>query len=170
MQKSDTTETARLNPPVFFTSAGLIIALLIFAVISPKTADTSFKALQDAIVDNGSWFYVLAVAIMLITVLFLGLSRYGDIKLGPDHATPDYSKITWFSMLFSAGMGIGLMFFGVAEPVMHYVNPPTGTPETIAAAKESMNITFFHWGLHAWGIYAIVALILAFSAIVMDYL
>lgn len=162
MQKSDTTETARLNPPVFFTSAGLIIALLIFAVISPKTADTSFKALQDAIVDNGSWFYVLAVAIMLITVLFLGLSRYGDIKLGPDHATPDYSKITWFSMLFSAGMGIGLMFFGVAEPVMHYVNPPTGTPETIAAAKESMNITFFHWGLHAWGIYAIVALILAF--------
>ncbi|MDX1795528.1 MAG: choline BCCT transporter BetT [Hydrogenovibrio sp.] len=162
MQQSNNTETAKLNPPVFFTSAGLIIALLIFAVVSPKTADASFKTLQNAIVDNGSWFYVLAVAIMLITVLFLGLSRYGDIKLGPDHATPDYSKLTWFSMLFSAGMGIGLMFFGVAEPVMHYVNPPTGDPETIAAAKESMNITFFHWGLHAWGIYAIVALILAF--------
>ncbi|WP_024851550.1 BCCT family transporter [Hydrogenovibrio kuenenii] len=162
MQKPDTPETAKLNPPVFFTSAGLIIALLIFAVISPQTADSSFKALQNAIVDNFSWFYVLAVAIMLITVLFLGLSRYGDIKLGPDHATPDYSKLTWFSMLFSAGMGIGLMFFGVAEPVMHYVNPPTGDPETIAAAKEAMNITFFHWGLHAWGIYAIVALILAF--------
>lgn len=162
MQPSENNERAKLNPPVFFTSAGLIIALLIFAVISPQTADSSFKALQNGIVNNFSWFYVLAVAIMLITVLFLGLSRYGDIKLGPDHAKPDYSKITWFSMLFSAGMGIGLMFFGVAEPVMHYVNPPTGTPETIAAAKEAMNITFFHWGLHAWGIYAIVALILAF--------
>ncbi|HDK1718663.1 TPA: BCCT family transporter, partial [Escherichia coli] len=69
---------------------------------------------------------------------------------------------SWFAMLFSAGMGIGLMFFGVAEPVMHYLSPPVGTPETVTAAKEAMRLTFFHWGLHAWAIYAIVALILAF--------
>ena len=92
----------------------------------------------------------------------MGLSRFGDIKLGPDHARPAYSYISWFAMLFSAGMGIGLMFFGVAEPVMHYLSPPVGTPETVEAAKEAMRLTFFHWGLHARAIYAVVALILAF--------
>lgn len=111
---------------------------------------------------NASWFYILAVAIILLSVTYLGLSRYGQIKLGPDHAQPNFSYISWFAMLFSAGMGIGLMFFGVAEPVMHYLNPPTGDAQTIQAAKEAMRLTFFHWGLHAWAIYAIVALILAF--------
>lgn len=111
---------------------------------------------------NASWFYILAVAIILLSVTYLGLSRYGQIKLGPDHAQPNFSYLSWFAMLFSAGMGIGLMFFGVAEPVMHYLNPPTGDAQTIQAAKEAMRLTFFHWGLHAWAIYAIVALILAF--------
>src|SRR5690554_4543743 len=86
------------------------------------------------------------------------------IKLGPDHSEPDYSHLSWFSMLFSAGMGIGLMFFGVAEPVMHFLAPPVAEPGSIDAAREAMKITFFHWGLHAWSIYAIVALILAFFA------
>lgn len=162
MNQSPTSEKARLNPPVFFTASGLVILLLLYAAFFPKQADGTFSHLQSVIVDNGSWFYVLTVAIILITVVFLGLSRYGDIKLGPDHASPDYSKITWFSMLFSAGMGIGLMFFGVAEPVMHFLAPPVGDPQTIEAARQAMRITFFHWGLHAWAIYAIVALILAF--------
>ena len=95
-------------------------------------------------------------------MIYLGVSRYGDIKLGPDHAEPDFSYHSWFAMLFSAGMGIRLMFFGVAEPVMHYMAPPSGEPETVNAAREALRITFFHWGLHAWSIYAIVALILAF--------
>lgn len=155
-------EAAKLNPPVFYTASGLVILLLLYAVVLPTHADNFFGHLQDAIVDNGSWFYVLTVAILLITVVFLGLSRYGDIKLGPDHATPDYSNLTWFSMLFSAGMGIGLMFFGVAEPVMHFLSPPVGEPESLEAARSAMKITFFHWGMHAWAIYAIVALILAF--------
>lgn len=155
-------EPAKLNPPVFFSASGLVILLLIYAVLFPDHADGFFGHLQDVIVDNGSWFYVLTVAIILITVVFLGLSRYGDIKLGPDHATPDYTNLTWFSMLFSAGMGIGLMFFGVAEPVMHFLSPPEGAPETVEAARNALKITFFHWGMHAWAIYAIVALILAF--------
>lgn len=96
--------------------------------------------------------------------MFLAFSRYGDIKLGPDHSQPDYKSTSWFAMLFSAGMGIGLMFFGVAEPVMHFIAPPVGDPNTIEAAKEAMKLTFFHWGLHAWPIYAMVALILAFFA------
>ncbi|EOU7624367.1 BCCT family transporter, partial [Shigella flexneri] len=91
------------------------------------------KLLQQQIFTNASWFYILAVALILLSVTFLGLSRYGDIKLGPDHAQPDFSYHSWFAMLFSAGMGIGLMFFGVAEPVMHYLSPPVGTPETVAA-------------------------------------
>src|SRR5690606_41030550 len=83
---------------------------------------------------------------------------YGHIKLGPDHSEPDFSNFSWFSMLVSAGMGIGLMFFGVAEPVMHYLSPPFGEGGTAVAAREAMKISFFHWGLHAWAIYAIVAL------------
>lgn len=114
------------------------------------------------IVTNGSWFYVLTVALILVVVVFLGVSRYGDIRLGPDHSQPDYSLITWLSMLFAAGMGIGLMYFGVAEPLMHFMAPPTAESNSVEAVKEAMKTTFFHWGLHAWAIYALVALILAY--------
>lgn len=153
---------SQINAPVFYTSATLIFVLVLFAALFPDQADRQLSALQTGLFANASWFYILAVALILLSVTYLGLSRYGDIKLGPDHAEPDFSYVSWFAMLFSAGMGIGLMFFGVAEPVMHYMSPPTGTPETVQAAKEALRITFFHWGLHAWGIYAIVALILAF--------
>lgn len=162
MHSSATDTQARLNPPVFYSATALVVMLLIYAALWPQNAENTFNNLQSVLIDNGGWFYILTVAIILITVTFLGLSRYGEIKLGPDHATPDYSKITWFSMLFSAGMGIGLMFFGVAEPVMHFLTPPDADPGTIEAARDAMKITFFHWGLHAWAIYAIVALILAF--------
>ena len=151
-----------INPPVFFTSAVLVLLLVLYASLFQEPAQRIFEHVQQWIVTNASWFYILAVAVVLISVVFLAVSRYGDIKLGPDHSEPDYANKSWFAMLFSAGMGIGLMFFGVAEPVMHYINPPVGDPDTVAAAREAMNITFFHWGLHAWAIYAIVALILAY--------
>ena len=151
-----------LNAPVFYTSSALILLLLIFAVSAPQLADSLFKQLQSTIVTNGSWFYVLTVAIIVLFVIFLGVSRYGEIKLGPDHAAPEFSFTTWLSMLFAAGMGIGLMFFGVAEPLMHYLAPPTAEAGSIDAVREAMKTTFFHWGVHAWGIYAIVALILAY--------
>lgn len=151
-----------INPPVFYTSAFIITALVLFASIFPDTAQQQFSQIQGWIVDHLSWFYVLTVAIILLSTVYLAVSRYGDIKLGPDHSKPDYKNGSWFAMLFSAGMGIGLMFFGVAEPVMHFVAPPIGDANTIAAAKDAMKITFFHWGLHAWAIYAMVALILAF--------
>lgn len=164
MNGNDTTlkKSSTINKAVFFTSSILIFFLVAFAAMFPELAETKFKLLQQQIFTNASWFYILAVALILLSVTFLGLSKYGDIKLGPDHAQPDFSYHSWFAMLFSAGMGIGLMFFGVAEPVMHYLSPPVGTPETIEAAKQAMQLTFFHWGLHAWAIYAIVALILAF--------
>jgi len=151
-----------LNPPVFYGSAVLIVLLVIYSVAVPEHAQGVFSDVQAWIIANVSWLYILAVAIILLMVVLLALSRYGEIKLGPDHSEPDYSYLTWFSMLFSAGMGIGLMFFGVAEPVMHFLSPPVGEGGTVAAAREAMKITFFHWGLHAWAIYAIVAMILAY--------
>ncbi|CAD5106323.1 BCCT family transporter [Zestomonas carbonaria] len=151
-----------LNPPVFFGSAVLIVAIVLFCMLFQQQAQQTFGHLQGWIFTNASWFYVLAVALILISVVFLAISRYGDLKLGPDHSQPEYRNLTWFAMLFCAGMGIGLMFFGVAEPLMHYSSPPEGDANTVQAAREAMKLTFFHWGLHAWAIYAIVALILAF--------
>ena len=151
-----------LNKTVFISSSVLIILLLLFAGFEPKVASTFFALTQSTIVSYGSWFYVLTVAIIFIFVIYLGMSEYGSIKLGPDHSTPDYKLSTWIAMLFAAGMGIGLMFFGVAEPLMHYLAPPTAPPHSLEAVKEAMKITFFHWGLHAWAIYTIVALILAY--------
>ncbi len=157
-----TRKWGKVNPPVFFTSAFIILCVVAIAAIFPQRSEILLKALQAQLFENASWFYILAVALILLTVAYLGLSRFGEIKLGPDHSQPQFSYLSWFAMLFSAGMGIGLMFFGVAEPVMHYLAPPVGDAQTVQAAREAMEITFFHWGLHAWAIYAIVALILAF--------
>ena len=160
--ETPTKRSSTISPPVFYTSAILIAALVLFASILPHTAQNFFGDMQTWIIDNVSWFYVLAVALILLATIFLAVSRYGDIKLGPDHSQPDYKRTSWFAMQFSAGMGIGLLFFGVAEPVMQFIAPPVGDPNTVQAAKEAMKLTFFHWGLHAWAIYAVVALILAF--------
>ncbi|WP_218354919.1 BCCT family transporter [Alteromonas lipotrueiana] len=162
--KSDDVEQGQLNKKVFISSSILIAALMAFAASGPEFAGQMFQSAQDTIVTNGSWFYVATVAIILILVVYLGMSRFGEIRLGPDHAKPEFSMPTWISMLFAAGMGIGLMFFGVAEPIMHFQAPPTAEPGTIEAVQEAMKTTFFHWGLHAWAIYAVVALILGYFA------
>ncbi|WP_299494372.1 BCCT family transporter [uncultured Shewanella sp.] len=151
-----------INAPVFFSSVLLIFLLVSIGAFWPEQSQVIFKSLQQWLEAKTGWLYILGVAVFLIFIIFLMVSRFGDIKLGPDHAEPDYSYKSWIAMLFSAGMGIGLMFFGVAEPVMHFLAPPDATPETIAAAKEAMKITFFHWGIHAWAIYAVVALSLAY--------
>jgi choline/glycine/proline betaine transport protein len=153
-----------VNPPVFFISAFLILAFVLFSAIFPKEAGSTFDMLQAGIVRDFGWFYILSVAIFLIFVIFLMLSRYGDVKLGPDDSEPDYSYLSWFAMLFSAGMGIGLLFFGVAEPIQHYAKPPVGTGSTIESAREAMVLTFFHWGFHAWAIYIVIGLSLAYFA------
>jgi choline/glycine/proline betaine transport protein len=152
----------RINPPVFFTSFALVLAFVGIATIWPEHADRGFGAVQDWVIDQAGWFYVLAVAGFLVFVVALAVSGYGAIKLGPDHSEPDYSYTSWFAMLFSAGMGIGLMYFGVAEPIMHFTDPPVGDPSSVAAARQAMRITMFHWGLHAWAIYAVVGLALAY--------
>ena len=161
-QPSPPTELAPLNPLVFYSAVVALICILAGAAIAPEFSGEMFAKLQSAIVAYGSWYYVLTVAIILVSVIAVALTKFGEIKLGPDHAEPEYSLISWFAMLFAAGMGIGLMFFGVAEPVNHFLDPPLGDGGDIAAAKEAMNLTFFHWGLHAWATYAIVAVVLAY--------
>ncbi|WP_330970066.1 BCCT family transporter, partial [Lysobacter sp. A3-1-A15] len=152
----------RINPPVFYTSVVLVRAFVLIAVIWPDASERWSAAIQGWVVETAGWFYVLAVAGFLVFVVLLAVSGYGRIKLGSDHSEPDYSYTSWFAMLFSAGMGIGLMYFGVAEPLMHYTSPPVGDPETVAAARQAMRITMFHWGVHAWAIYAVVGLALAY--------
>lgn len=151
-----------INPPVFFGSAALILAFVVFAAGFSDLASDVFSQVQQTIVSSFGWFYLLAVAVFLIFSISLAISSFGHIKLGPDHSEPDYGYVSWFAMLFSAGMGIGLLFFGVAEPVMHFSTPPVGEGGTVEAAREAMSITFFHWGLHAWAIYAVVGLALAY--------
>ncbi len=153
-----------VNRPVFFVSAALILAFVLFGSLFAEQADRIFAATQAFIAVDFGWLYVVAVAGFLLFVLFLMMSRHGDVKLGPDDSEPEYGYLSWFAMLFSAGMGIGLLFFGVAEPIQHYAQPPVGEGRTIESARQAMVLTFFHWGLHAWAIYIVVGLALAYFA------
>lgn len=155
---------ANVNPNVFLSTVAIIVIFLAVVVLAPNSFELITQQLNQWVTDSFSWFYVLSVAIFLILLIYIALSDMGKIKLGPDHSQPAYSNASWFAMLFTAGMGIGLMFFGVAEPVMHYVSPPTGEAETIQSAQQAMRVTFFHWGLHAWAIYTVVGLSLAYFA------
>ncbi|MEC9282062.1 MAG: BCCT family transporter [Bdellovibrionota bacterium] len=151
-----------INKNVFFSSAIFIFLITITGAFFPESLSNFFNMVQSWLIQKVSWIYILSVGSILFFCIFLMMSRLGDIKLGPDHSEPDYSYTSWFAMLFSAGMGIGLLFFGVAEPMMHFSAPPIGEANSIESAKEAMKISFFHWGLHAWGIYALLAVILAY--------
>jgi choline/glycine/proline betaine transport protein len=152
-----------VNGPVFYTSAALILAFVLFGAVFTETAQSIFSTVQSSITAYTGWFYTLAVGIFLLFAIGLAVSPYGRIKLGPDDSEPDYSYTGWFAMLFSAGMGIGLLFYSVAEPVLHFLSPPGGGEGgTVAAAGEAMQVTFFHWGVHAWAIYIVVGLSLAY--------
>lgn len=150
------------NLPVFGGSALLILVAVVFVVSDPERAGAVFSDVQSWIVHEMGWLYVAAVAVFLAFALGIAVSGMGRIRLGPDDAKPDFSTLSWFAMLFSAGMGIGIMFYGVAEPVLHFASPPTGEGGTVAAARQAMRLAFFHWGLHAWAVYAVVGLALAY--------
>ncbi|WP_019039228.1 BCCT family transporter [Psychroflexus tropicus] len=151
-----------INGPVFFTSVILIVAMITLVLIFNESAEEFFNKVQTNVSEFGGWLYVLSVNVFLVFVLFLAFSKFGKIRLGGKDAEPEFKTVSWFSMLFSAGMGIGLLFWSVAEPVTHYGAPPNADPNTIDAAKEAMNFSFLHWGFHPWAIYALVGLALAF--------
>lgn len=152
----------RVSKPVFITSSILIIGFIIFGAFFTETAGALFSYLQSFITTNFGWFFILLMNVALVFCIYLIASRYGDIRLGQQTERPQYSLGSWIGMLFSAGIGIGLVYWGTAEPLYHYMAPPMAEPETMEAAKQAMNISFLHWGLHAWAIYTIVALSLAY--------
>ncbi|WP_198331285.1 BCCT family transporter [Psychrobacter aquimaris] len=152
----------RVSKPVFIISALLIVGFIIFGAFFTETAGALFSFLQSFITNKFGWLFIILVNLALLLCIYLAMSRYGDIRLGAQTETPQYSLFSWIGMLFSAGIGIGLVYWGTAEPLYHFMAPPLGEAETIAAAKQAMNITFLHWGLHAWALYAIVALSLAY--------
>lgn len=157
------------HPVVFPVSALLILAFTCWGFVQastdPEGTEALFSNTLEWLATNFGWFYILTANLLLVAVLFLIFGRVGRIRLGGAKARPDYSYGAWFAMLFSAGMGIGLMFWSVAEPMYHFSDPPgilaSGSPE---AAREAMLITFYHWGLHAWGIYALVGCSIAYFA------
>ena len=148
--------------PVFVPAAVIMLLLVIGTAVNPAAAGALFSTVLAFITETFGWFYMLAVAIFLVFIVALAFSSYGSIKLGPDHAEAEYKFLEWFAMLFSAGYGIALLFYGVAEPVTHFASPPLSQPQTIAAAKEAMQIAYFHWGFHIWAIYGVVGLSLAY--------
>ncbi len=153
-----------IHNPVFVVSATTIIAFTALVMLFPAGSESFFGWLRPWLTSTFDWLFMSAGNIFVLFCLFLVVSPWGKIHLGGADAKPDFSYAGWFSMLFAAGMGIGLMFFGVLEPVYHFQNPPLGVdPENVAAAQAiAMAGTIFHWGLHPWAIYAVVALTLAF--------
>ncbi len=151
-----------LNPWVFGASSVIILGFALFGIVQPEVVGDNATALQGAIATYFGWFYIGAVAFILVFMLWLALSKYGNIRLGPNDSRPEFGTVTWFAMLFSAGMGIGLLFWSVAEPVMHFATPPENVGGDAARARQALNITFFHWGLHPWAIYTLVGLSLAY--------
>lgn len=151
-----------LNLPVATVSLAVVAALLVFGGFWPDVADRVFGHVQTWILDTFGWFYILSVAIFVIVAFVLAFSKFGSIKLGPDEATSDYPYVTWLAMLFAAGMGIGIMYYAVAQPMQSFLTPPTAAPRSVDAQREAMVTTLFDWGIHAWAVYGIVGLSLAY--------
>ncbi|GAB2759787.1 choline BCCT transporter BetT [Nocardioides salsibiostraticola] len=151
-----------VRKPVFIPAVLGVLVMAVWAIWAP---DQAVSVLGDGVawvVDAFGWFYIALTTTVLVFVVYLALSRYGSIKLGPDHSKPQFSTFAWTSMLFAAGIGTDVMFFAVAEPVSQYMTPPTGVGETTAAAREATVWTLFHYGLSGWGLYALMGLALGY--------
>lgn len=152
----------QINPPVFFGAAFLIITFVLLAVTFTQKFEEVINTVNDGINEYFGWFLIVCVSIFLIYVLILMTGKYGNLRLSSDDSKPKYSFFAWLAMLFSAGMGIGLLFYGVAEPMLHYAEPPMGEGKTVQAAEMAMDFSFLHWGLHAWATYIVMGLAIAY--------
>nr|WP_308807330.1 BCCT family transporter [Pseudoclavibacter sp. JAI123] len=149
---------------VFWPAAIIVLGFAGFAILAPTAADTAFGAVQSSIVRNFNWYYVLIAAFFVIFSLWMGFGKYGDIKLGKDDDKPEFSNLSWLSLLFAAGMGIGLVFYGVSEPLSHFIDPKPGVTGTDSQlAQQALSQTYLHWGVHAWSIYIVLGLALAYA-------
>lgn len=148
---------------VFYISIIIVLLISLWGIFAPESLGNRADKTFNFLTDKFGWFYLITMFFFVVFIMFIAFSRYGNIKLGPNDSEPDYSYISWFAMLFSAGMGIGLVFWGVAEPLNHYINPPVGIEAaTSEAANYAIASSFLHWGIHPWANYAIIALPLAY--------
>ncbi|EID54193.1 BCCT family transporter [Saccharomonospora xinjiangensis] len=155
-----------MAPRVFWPSAVIILAFVSATVIAPDAMGDAISGIQEAVIGAFSWYYMLIVSVFVLFSLWIGLSHYGDIKLGPDEEEAEFGLKSWFAMLFAAGMGIGLVFWGVAEPLNHFAGLPnraTGITQDEDGAQGAMVQTFLHWGLHPWAIYVVVGVAIAYA-------
>ncbi|MDR6631025.1 choline/glycine/proline betaine transport protein [Acinetobacter lwoffii] len=162
MQKKNEEMRDGLNKVVFYFSATLILLFSIITILFNEQANQVIINILNWVSRTFSWYYLLAATLYLVFIVFIACSRYGEIKLGPKHSKPEFSLLSWSAMLFSAGIGIDLMFFSVAEPLSHYMNPPIGEGETFEAARQSMVWTLFHYGLTGWSMYALIGVALGY--------
>ncbi|MBS3803583.1 MAG: BCCT family transporter [Oleiphilaceae bacterium] len=153
---------SHMEPWVFLPAGFLAIVFVAFSGLFTDTASSLFGSLQSGIVRHFGWFYIFTATALLIAVISLGCSRFGKIRLGGENTRPEFGNLTWFAMLLSAGMGIGIVFFGAAEPLEHFMSPPGAEGGQQDSIREAMRYTFFHWGLHPWAIYCAIALPLAY--------
>jgi choline/glycine/proline betaine transport protein len=154
-QTNNPPEPSKLRLQVFIPSVVLILGLLIICILIPEIANKIFFFAQEEFSNAFGWFYLISVAIFLIVLITIATSGYGNIRLGANDSKPEYSFTSWMAMLFAAGMGIGLIYYGVGEPMQHFSLPPHEEARTLIAAKEAMAVSFFHWGFHAWSIYCL---------------
>lgn len=148
---------------VFYISTAILLLLVVVGILAPAFLENLTNTVQSFITDIFGWYYLIIVSFFLVVCIYLLFSPAGRIKLGKQDDKPEFSRISWLAMLFSAGMGIGLVFYGTAEPISHYaISSPTGEVGTEQGMKDAMRYTFFHWGIHAWAIYGLVALCLAY--------
>ncbi len=156
-----------IHPQVTFWSAGILVVFVAWTLIFQDTAGEVFNEVLSFVGNSFGWLYILAANVFVVVGFFFAFSRYGKIRIGGPEAQPEFTTAAWYAMLISAGMGIGLMFWSVAEPIFHLAGPPPlfgVEPMTGDAGEAALATTFFHWGLHPWGIYALVSLALAFFA------
>ncbi|GAA4283272.1 BCCT family transporter [Brevibacterium daeguense] len=157
----------RTSPAVFFGSAGVIILFVIATIAFTEPLDRAVGAASDWLITNLGWFYILGVTLFLGFLIFIAIGRFGRVRLGPDDQAPEHSGPAWFAMLFAAGIGSILMFWGVAEPISHFGDPPRGPSlgieaGTPAAAADAMNFTYYHFTFHTWTIFTLPALCFAY--------
>ena len=147
---------------VFRISIALVLALVLLAGLAPGPFNTVVQAALGDVIRSVGWLYLLVVFLALVFLMYLAFGRFGNLRIGGEDAEPEFSRASWMSMLFAAGMGIGLVFWGAAEPISHFTKPPEGIePQSMDAARAAMRYVFFHWGLHPWAIYALIGLAMA---------
>lgn len=162
--QASVTSEPEVNWPVFIISGVGILAIALWAIFAPDNAADTLAGIVSWVSKNFGWFYIVTATVAVLFMLYVAISRTGQIKLGPDHAKPQFGLFSWASMLFAAGIGIDLLFFSVAEPVAQYYGPPTGDAETIEAARQAVVFTLFHYGVTGWALYALMGMAFGYFA------